>query len=206
MSNTPTLYVIAGCNGAGKSIFSNAIIPTNLISFDYDIRFLKIYKSLFDSELKDRIAHNMARKQLDEAVENALTKKIDFCYETNFNSTPLYWPGIFKTAGFRIELFYFSLNSVAEAIRRVQIRVETGGHFVPEKEIEQRFYDGYNNLNKYFQFFNTVHMLDSSKFGKQPEYIVSLKNGEIDIYIEFPSFLQTLIPNIYKLIQNRDKE
>ena len=205
MNNTPTLYVIAGCNGAGKSIFSNAVIPKNLISFDYDIRFLKIYKTLFDSELRDRMAHNMARKQLEEAVKDALEKKEDFCYETNFNSTPLYWVNIFKKEGFRIELFYFCLDSINEATKRVQIRVEAGGHFVPANEIEQRFHQGYENLNRHFHLFDTVHLLNSSRFGKEPEYILQLRNDKVDILIEFPDFLKQLLPTIYLQIQNSTK-
>lgn len=205
MNKTPTLYVIAGCNGAGKSVFSNAVTPSFITSFDYDIRFLKNYKNLFDSELRDRMAHNMARKELKGEIENAIFKKNDFCYETNFNSTPLHWPTIFKNAGFKLVLFYFCLDSIDEAKKRVQIRVESGGHFVPEKEIEQRFYQGYDNLDKYFHSFDVVHILNSSKFGKEPEYIFNLKKGTIDIFVEFPNFLKSQIPTVYSLVQNRNK-
>lgn len=202
MSNIPTLYVIAGCNGSGKSSFSNAVIPANLKSFDYDKHFLEIYNSLFDSELRDRIAHNMAQKRLQEAVDKSISLKQDFCYETNFNSTPLYWPNTFRDSDFRLKLIYFCLSSTIEAKRRVQIRVENGGHFVPEEEIELRFKQGYSNLNRYFRLFDTVHILDSNKYGKQPDHLLSLQKGEIVVNSTFPVYLKVLLPSIHALLLN----
>ena len=199
MNKTPTLFVIADCNGAGKSSFSKAVIPTHLTSFDYDKHFMKIYNSLFDSELRDRMAHNIARSKLEEAIQKTIAKKNDFCYETNFNSTPLFWPNIFKKANFKTELIYFCLNSVEEAKRRVQIRVENGGHYVPEKEIENRFIQGYHNLNKYFRSFDVVHLLDSSNYGEEPHHILSLYDGNIVVSKNLPNFLQLLLPEIKKL-------
>lgn len=201
MSNTPTLYVIAGCNGSGKSTFSNAVTPSHLKSFDYDKHFLDIYNSLFDWERRDRMAHNTARKRLEEAIDRALSLNQDFCYETNFNSTPTYWPNKFKNAGFRLELIYFCLSSTTEAKRRVQIRIENGGHFVPEKEIEIRFSQGYYNLNNNFQIFDTIHILDSTNYGNSPEHLLSLKNREIVAFTRFPEYLKDLLPSIYHLTQ-----
>lgn len=200
MNKAPTLFVIAGCNGAGKSSFSQAIIPNYLTSFDYDKHFLEIYNSLFDSELRDRIAHNMTRNKLEKAIQKSIEKQNDFCYETNFNSTPLFWPNIFKIANFNIELIYFCLNSVEEAKRRVQIRVENGGHFVPEKEIENRFIQGYHNLNKYFHKFDVVHLLDSSNYGKEPHHILSLLGGNSMASRNLPDFLKLLLPKIKELV------
>lgn len=91
-----------------------------------------------DSELRAVIAHNKTRVLLNKAVSKALTQKIDFCYETNFNSTPMYWPEKFLESGFELNLFYFCLDSIEKAKERVLIRVENGGHFVPNEEIERR--------------------------------------------------------------------
>lgn len=200
MNKTPTLFVIAGCNGAGKSTFSNSLTPNFLTPFDYDKHYLEIYNSLFDSELRDRIAHNMAKNALKKAIQKSISERIDFSYETNFNSTPLYWPDIFKNANFNIELIYFCLNSVKEAKRRVQIRVENGGHFVPEKEIENRFFQGYKNLDTHFKKFNIVHLLDSSNYGKEPNHLISFDNGDFAAINKFPKYLKLYLPEINNLI------
>lgn len=59
--NTPILTVIGGCNGDGKSSFSRAITSNKISSFDYDKVYLEKYKSLIDSDIRDLMAHNIAR-------------------------------------------------------------------------------------------------------------------------------------------------
>ncbi len=92
----PKLLVIAGCNGSGKSSFSKAFTDGVLIPYDYDKIFKEKYDSLIPTEYRDTMAHNIARKDLEERIQKAIDNRFDFCYETNFNSTPLYWPQKFK--------------------------------------------------------------------------------------------------------------
>ena len=75
----PRLFVIAGCNGSGKSSFANAITPNNVVSFGYDKEYLRIYNSMRDSELRTKIAHHQTRTILEESVENAIQNGMDFC-------------------------------------------------------------------------------------------------------------------------------
>lgn len=195
----PRLYVIGGCNGSGKSSFANAISPDGVESFDYDKEFLSIYNSMRDSELRTQIAQNKTRAVLEESIANAIENDLDFCYETNFNSTPMYWPEKFREAGFELNLFFFCLDSLDEAKKRVRIRVENGGHFVPEKEIEERYKLGYENLNGLFSQFDFVHLLNSSFYNEVPHHILSIQNGQLVYLSEFPEFLKELTPSIAKL-------
>ena len=86
----PSLIIIAGCNGAGKSTFASSFLEDGITSFDYDRLYLEIYNSMPDSELRDEFAKNEATREFEEAVEKALQNKLDFCYETNFDTYPLY--------------------------------------------------------------------------------------------------------------------
>ena len=86
----PVLTVVAGCNGSGKSSFSSALTPSNTLVFDYDKEFLRIHKTESDSELRDLISHNKARQLLETRINFAISNNLNFTYETNFNSTPLY--------------------------------------------------------------------------------------------------------------------
>ncbi|RAI91973.1 putative ABC-type ATPase [Algoriphagus yeomjeoni] len=191
--------MIAGCNGSGKSSFSNAIVPKGIIPYDYDKHFLKTYHRLSDSDIRDVMAHNIVRAELKEEVLFSIDNQKDFCYETNFNSTPLYWPEKFKKAGYELILVFFCLDSIKEAKRRVQIRVENGGHFVPEAEIENRYMLGYRNLNMHFQYFDTVHLLNSSYYKKEPRHILSIREGDVLATTHLPGFLNDLIPTIISL-------
>lgn len=62
----PTLLVVAGCNGSGKSTFSNLLVAPDFQPFDYDVHFLKFYKSLFDSDIAEEMAHNMVPADLKQ--------------------------------------------------------------------------------------------------------------------------------------------
>ena len=192
----PTLFVVAGCNGSGKSTFSNLLAPSNLSSFDYDLHFLKYYRSLFDSDIREEMAHNMAFTELKKQIDDAVTNSTNFCYETNFNSTPLHWPQYFKQNGYKLHLIYFCMDSIEEAKRRVNIRVQNGGHFVSESEIEKRYFEGFANLNAHFAYFDLIDMFDTSAYSKQPRYIFSIEGGEITTKRDFPQYLAHLIPAV----------
>jgi len=194
----PVLTVIAGCNGSGKSSFSDALTPNNTPPFDYDKEYLNIYRTESDSEVREIVAHNKTRYLLEERIKTSISTKSHFTYETNFNSTPLYWPEKFKQAKFKLRLFYFCLNSIEEAKRRVQIRVENGGHFVPEHEIESRYDLGFENLNTHWKYFNELYLFETSAFKQEPNLILTSIDNKIEIEDNIPHYLNRRIPNILK--------
>lgn len=196
----PELVVIAGCNGSGKTTFSSAFSPKDTIPFDYDKIFLNFYRSLISSEFQDIMAHNLAFSKLEKLVDEAMLSRTSFCYETNFNSDPLYWPEKFRSEGFEVNLFFLCLKSVQDAIKRVAIRVENGGHHVPEAEIEKRFFEGYKNLNKYFSFFDNLHVFDCTTYNSVPQYCFSLCLGKVVGFEALPLYLGGLVPDLYKVV------
>jgi predicted ABC-type ATPase len=192
----PILLVVAGCNGSGKSSFSKALSPENSSPYDYDLVFLEIYNKLIDNELRDRMAHNLSSENLHSCVESAIANKQNFCYETNFNSTPLYWPTILKQEDYRLELAFFCLDSIDKAKERVRIRVENGGHFVPDAEIEERYRLGYKHLNENWKYFDAIHLFDTSQYNHEPKHILTIEQNELIILEDFPVYLNKLVPNI----------
>lgn len=192
----PVLLVIAGCNGSGKSTFSKPLSPDNFTPFDYDFQFLRFYNSLMDSDIREDMAHRMAFNELENQIKKAIDNKSSFCYETNFNSTPLHWPELFKKNGYDLHLIFLCLDSIQEAEKRVAIRVENGGHFVPKNEIQKRYIDGYNNLNSFFSYFDYVDLYDSSRYSEKPSHILSIESAKVLSITNIPSYLNLLIPNI----------
>lgn len=198
--NKPKLVIIAGCNGAGKSSYSKGLVESGITPFDYDAYFLEYYSKLQPSDIQDKMAHNAAFVELERQIEKAITENKDFCYETNFNSTPLYWPMKFREKGYTIHLIFVVLDSLLEAKRRVQVRVQNGGHFVPETEIQKRYYDGFKNLDSYFKFFDFIDLFDCSAYKSEPKFCFSIANGKTLYLKEFPEFLRDLVPDLYKEI------
>lgn len=192
----PILLVVAGCNGSGKSTYSKLLASSEFTPFDYDRYYLTYYNTLLDSDVRDVMAHNMAWQELETQINAAIVSRQNFCYETNFNSTPLFWPEYFKQNDYELRLIYLCMNSIEEANRRVAIRVQNRGHFVAEDEIKKRFYEGFSNLNDHFSFFDVVHLFDSSEFLKQPKHLLSIVKGKIARITSFPNYLKKLVPNI----------
>jgi uridine kinase len=75
----PILLVIAGCNGSGKSTFSNELGAGLFEPFDYDFHNLKNYESLLEIDIKDQMAHNLTWEQLENEVANSISKGLNFC-------------------------------------------------------------------------------------------------------------------------------
>ncbi|UZO80993.1 zeta toxin family protein [Aquimarina sp. ERC-38] len=192
----PRLIVVAGCNGSGKSSFSNAFTDQNIKPYDYDLVYKNIYNRLIPTDFIDVMAQNLARENLELSIYKAIENRNNFCYETNFDSTPLYWPKKFKQYNYHLEIIYFSLDSITKAKERVRIRYENGGHFVPDEEIEKRYELGFININKFWNFFDKVSFFDTSNYNSIPEHIFTLvKNNLVSTSI-IPNYLKNKISSI----------
>lgn len=69
--------------------------------------------------------------ELQNQKENAISLHKDFAFETNFsNDLILNMIDEFKSAGYKISLFYFGIETIAECCMRVDQRKLYGGHNV----------------------------------------------------------------------------
>ena len=171
----PQLTIIAGCNGSGKSSFSKYLVKSSIAPFDFDFRRKQSYDGFkFDFELREEMAHNKTIQEFESLLNDALKNKTDFSYETNYNIHPLVYAEQFKLAGFQINLVYFCLSDTIIAKERVAIRVNNGGHFVSDQEIELRFKQGYENFEETFKYFDNIQVFDTSKECEKPKEIAFL--------------------------------
>ena len=106
----PDLTVIAGCNGSGKSTYASTFLPEGVTSFDYDKLYLETYHSLPDSEFRGKFAKDQTTTLFEDSIKNAIEKGLHFCYETNFDSYPLFWPQTFRDSGYQINIIFFCLT------------------------------------------------------------------------------------------------
>ena len=162
----PNLYVIAGCNGAGKTTASYTILPEMLNCQEF-INADEIAKGLspFDP---DRATIEAGRIMLTKVKKN-LKDTIDFAFETTL-STKSYRNIIrqSKSLGYKVTLLYFWLESVDLAIERVRTRVSEGGHDIPNNVIRQRYYSGIKNLFEiYIPICDYWLIMDNSEIDSQ---------------------------------------
>lgn len=203
--SVPSLIIIAGCNGSGKSTFSKNYV-SNIRPFDFDKRFMEKYDTMQDSELRDVIARNLTRTEFETAIYEAFSKGESFCYETNFDTNPIYWAEQAKKLGYQLELHFYCLDSLELAQRRVFYRTYNKGHFVPNKTVEFKWKEGYKNLNLHFRLFDHIFLVDNSSEIEPMQEICTLTkisedNYEFHLFTDLPEYAERRFPEIYSIIK-----
>ena len=61
-----------------------------------------------------------------------------------------------------VELHYVGVESVEIAKKRVAHRVSVGGHGIPEKDIERRYVETFENLNKIISECDRISFYDNT--------------------------------------------
>ncbi len=141
MSN---LYIIAGCNGAGKTTASFTVLPEMLDCEEF-INADEIARGL--SPLNPEKAAIEAGRLMLGKINKLISNNIDFAFETTLSSKS--YVKTIKEArvnGYQATLVFFWLDTVELAIERVKTRVLEGGHNIPRQVIIRRYYSGLKNL------------------------------------------------------------
>jgi len=136
-SRKATIYLIAGCNGAGKTTFAEEFLPKEVKC----LRFLnadEIARGL--SPFNPTASAVQAGRLLLQQIDNSLAKRETFAVESTLSGkTYLRRFHAARKLGYAIELHYLWLSSPVQAIARVRERVRLGGHHVPASDIRRRF-------------------------------------------------------------------
>ena len=122
------LYVIAGCNGAGKTTASFTILP----------EILDCKEFINADEIARGISPFQPEKVSFEAGRIMLNRINELLYKTKIIEA--------KEKGFQVTLLFFWLKSIQLAKERVKIRLSEGGHDIEPEVIERRYIRGIKNL------------------------------------------------------------
>ncbi|NDW18566.1 zeta toxin [Dysgonomonas sp. 216] len=184
----PNLYLISGCNGAGKTTASFAILPEMLGCKEF-INADEIARGL--SPFQPEKAAIDAGRIMVIRMEEMLKQQQDFAIETTL-ATKSYVRFIKKAQkdGYFVTLLYFWLNSPELAIRRVEDRVRSGGHNVPTEIIRRRYKAGAQNLFTLYTPISDYWMVIDNSENPFKVIIEGKKEQVIEVYD----------PNIYNQI------
>lgn len=159
------LFIIAGCNGAGKTTASFSLLPDLLDCQEY-VNADEIAKGLSPFQV-EKVSIEAGRIMLNR-IQSLLHHDLSFAIETTL-STKSYKALVLdaKKKGYKINLLFFWLNSAELAKERVRKRVSEGGHNIPDEVIERRFVRGIHNLfNIYLPISDKVFIFDNSNCEK----------------------------------------
>lgn len=141
------LFIIAGCNGAGKTTASYTILP-EILNCNEFVNADEIAKGL--SPFKPNKSSLQAGRLMLKRIKELINFGDDFAFETTLlaKSYKNFVVGAQKK-GYKVTLLFFYLNSPDLAIERVKIRVEEGGHHIHQNVIVRRYENGLKKLFRY---------------------------------------------------------
>ncbi len=173
------LYIIAGCNGAGKTTASFTILPEILNCKEF-VNADEIAKGLSPFQ-PEKVSFESGRIMLNR-INELFNNKESFAFETTLASRS-YKEKILlaKKNGYTISLLFFWLNSIELAKERVRTRVMEGGHNIDEDVIERRYTKGIKNLfDIYLPIVDNILIFDNSE---GMHILIADKLDSIDINI-----------------------
>jgi len=159
----PNLYIIAGCNGAGKTTASYTVLP-ELLNCKEFVNADEIAKGLSPFQ-PEKVSIEAGRIMLNR-IKDLIKKKNDFAFETTL-STVTYQQLIIECQknDYNVTLVFFWLNSVELALERVNNRVLSGGHNIPQNVIIRRYKSGIENLLRlYIPICDYWMIFDNSEY------------------------------------------
>lgn len=189
----PTLFIIAGCNGAGKTTASFTVLP-ELLNVREFVNADEIARGLspFQPEKVSIEAGKIMLNRIDELIK----QNVDFAFETTLASRS--FVSLCKTAqekGYQVFLTFFWLDSVELAIERVKQRVSEGGHNIPTDTIIRRYKSGLNNFfTLYKKVVNYWLFIDNSRTDQE----LVAEGNENDNQVVYNKSKWTLITKKFK--------
>ncbi len=143
------IIIVAGPNGAGKTTFARSFLPVEarlprFINADLIAAGLAPFAP-------DTAAFKAARLMLEE-IAHCAQQGESFAFETTLSGRG-YVQQIkkWRAIGYHVSLFFLQLPDVETAIQRVALRVEQGGHDIPEAVIRRRFSSGLANFELHYK-------------------------------------------------------
>ena len=177
--NDKKLYIIAGCNEAGKTTVSFTILPEILDCKEF-VNADEIAKGLSPFQ-PEKVSFEAGRIMLNR-INELLSKNENFAFETTL-STKSYKNKIIeaKEKGYRVTLLFFWLQNIELAKERVKIRVSEGGHNIEPEVIERRYLRGIKNLfDIYLPIVDGALIFDNSE-GKHELLVDKQIDGLLNI-------------------------
>lgn len=176
------LYIISGCNGAGKTTASYTVLP-EILKVEEFVNADEIARGLspFNPDSMAIEAGRLMLKRIDELI----LKGKSFAIETTL-ATRSYAKLVERAhnLNYTVNLVYFWLNSPQLAKERVASRVRDGGHNIPAAVIERRYCLGILNLLEIFlPIVDEWTIVDNSNM-QQVVIAEQNKNGKAIVYDE----------------------
>ena len=178
----PNLYIISGCNGAGKTTASYAILPEMLSCREF-VNSDEIAKGLSPFNANTMTVAVEASRIMYKRIRELIDLAETFALETTLASRSI--AKLIKNAqekGYSATLLFFWLNTPDLAVERVKNRVEEGGHYVNEVTVRRRYRAGILNLFDLYMPICDYWMIADNSLSPMEVIATGFRSGEQEIY------------------------
>ena len=164
----PTLHVVAGPNGCGKSTLTRTTWFHGVEVIDPDALTRDLRAGYPAWAAREAFRHRHVALSADRtlAVETTLA-----------SSGVLRFMEVAQQVGYRIVLHYVSVNSADQALLRIRNRVILGGHDVPEADVRRWFARSHANLPAAIARADEVMLYDNTDPGRPHREVAMLRGG-----------------------------
>ncbi|MBV8519600.1 MAG: zeta toxin family protein [Acidobacteria bacterium] len=209
-SDAPTIFVLAGVNGAGKSSVGGARLKD--LGRDYfnpDVVAREIRETTGCS-LEE--ANSQAWQEGKRRLEQAIRARRNFAFESTLGAHTM--PAILTDAarqGFRVVVWFVGLSSPEKHIERVRLRVEAGGHDIPEAKIRDRWNTSRQNIIDLLPSLEELKVFDNSADRDPvtgelppPRLLLHWRNGAVvESAAEPPEWAKPILDSAHALERQR---
>ncbi len=160
--SAPTITVLAGTNGAGKSSIGGARLEAAGAPFynpDIATRELMAANPRMTPDEANAAAWRVGKERLEAAIET----RTNFNLETTLGGATI--ARLLTKAhanGLRVRVWYCGLRDVELHVARVRARVLRGGHDIAEKKIRERYDASRKNLCSILPSIDELLLYDNS--------------------------------------------
>lgn len=181
----PTLYVLAGVNGAGKSSLGGEHLAELGIPREEWINPDEAARKLLAQGVPAEEANSQAWTHGRDVLRHAIDARLPHAFETTLggNTIPALILEAAKTHAVRI--WFCGLASPELHLQRVRERVAAGGHDIPERKIRERWTSSRENLIRLMPHLAELTVFDNSAGVlpdgtlPDPRPVLHVRDGEV---------------------------
>jgi len=156
----PSLYVLAGVNGAGKSSVGGEVLRTLGLPWHNPDTLARLLVQ--EQRLSQQDANSAAWQEGMAQLDSALKNRTPFAFETTLGGTTVREKLKAACNTHQVRIWYCGLSSPALHVKRVQLRVSRGGHDIPTEKIYERWEKSKANLIALLPWLTELSVYDNS--------------------------------------------
>jgi predicted ABC-type ATPase len=172
----PTLYIIAGPNGVGKTTFADRYLPDEAKQLEFvNADLIARGLSPYAPEAAAMEAGRIALTRIRELISN----RIGFTWETTMSGkTAIVWLRQARESGYVLKAYFLWVRNPETTIHRIRQRVAEGGHAISEDVSRRRFF---KTIQNFFTIYRPVltswKLFENELLG--PRLVAVEKNGRL---------------------------